>query len=167
MATQRQFAANRESSKKSTGPRSPNGKRVSSQNARKTGAYSTKTVLPEEDAAEFARLRAEYYGEWSPSGPTERCMVERLVFLAWRMARCCRAESGIIDALRQLPKGVGGIPAAYLRDARAGDSLGRIVGMEASTFKTYTATIAALEALQQTRSKRNMPVAREPKVATG
>ena len=166
MATQKQIAANRENAKKSTGPRNPNGKEVSSRNARKTGVFSRKTLLPEDDAAEFARLRAEYYGEWSPSGPSERCLVERLVILAWRMARCCRAESGIIDALRNLPEGKGGVAAAYLRDARAGDSLGRIVGMEASTFKTYTATIAALEALQQTRSKRNALVAKEPNVAT-
>ena len=167
MATQSQMAANRENAKKSTGPRTPNGKQVSSQNARKTGVFSKQTLLPEENAAEFARLRAEYYGEWTPLGATERLLVERLVILAWRMARCSRAESGMIDALRQLPKGVGGIPAAYLRDARAGDSLSRVVSMEAITFKSYVATIATLEKLQQTRSKRTAPPAQEPTAAAG
>jgi len=161
------MAANRGNAKKSTGPRTPNGKQVSSQNARKTGVFSRQILLPEENAAELARLRTEYYDEWSPLGATERLLVERLVVLAWGMARYSRAESGMIDALRQLPKGVGGISAAYLRDARGGDSLGHVVSMEAATFKSYVATIAALEKLRQTRSKRNAPPAQEATPAAG
>jgi len=167
MATARQIAANRENAKKSTGPRDPKAKQRTSQNARKTGVYSKQNLLAEENPADFARLRADYYREWLPQGPTETWMVERIVMLVWRMARCNRAEAGMIDALRRLPKGTGGIPAAYLRDAKAGDSLGRIVGMEVVTFRSYVATIAALEKLQQTREKRSGLAVKKPAALAG
>ena len=166
MATKRQIEANRANAKKSTGPRTLNGKQVSSQNSRKTGIFCKQALLPEEDGEEFARLRAEYYDEWTPLGATERLLVERLVVLAWRMARCSRDESGMIDALRYLPKGKGGIAAAYLRDARNGDSLGRVVNTEAASFKSYTATIHTLQKLQETRSKRHTPSGQGPTPAT-
>ena len=159
MATLKQITANRENAKKSTGPRTPNGIRASSQNARKTGVYAKHGLLPEESEDSFAQLHADYYRDCIPVGPTEILMVERLVALAWRMARFPRAEAGMIDGLRRLAKGIGGTGAAYLHNAISGDPLGRIVSMEASTFKAYVATMADLKKIQQARKERDgLPV---------
>ena len=53
MATEKQIQANRNNAKKSTGPRTEQGKAASSQNALKHGLLARDAVLPGEDPAEL------------------------------------------------------------------------------------------------------------------
>ena len=55
MASKAQIKANRENAKKSTGPRTAEGKALVSLNALKHGLLAQDAVLPEEDPAEFDR----------------------------------------------------------------------------------------------------------------
>ena len=57
MATKAQIKANRENAKKSTGPRTEEGKARVSLNALKHGLLARDAVLPSEDPAEFDRQR--------------------------------------------------------------------------------------------------------------
>ena len=69
MATPAQIEANRLNAKKSTGPRTPQGKAVSSMNALKHGLRANPAPLPHEDpelAAARARAWFDYY---HPQGP--------------------------------------------------------------------------------------------------
>ena len=55
MATEKQKKANRENAKKSTGPRTEEGKARSSQNGIKHGLLARDAVMADEDPAEYDR----------------------------------------------------------------------------------------------------------------
>jgi hypothetical protein len=71
--TQKQLEANRLNAKKSTGPASPRGRAVSSQNARKF------ELLPFEKPEFPASLNAQYYAHFIPKGAKERQLVDTMV----------------------------------------------------------------------------------------
>src|SRR4051794_35565070 len=104
MATDKQIEANRRNAKLSTGPKTIHGKRNSSMNALRVGVFVKHLLLPDDDSAEFARLRIALHEEWRPVGPTENSLVERLVALLWRQRRLYRAESGLYTMYRQCPE---------------------------------------------------------------
>ena len=91
MVSARKLAANRRNALKSTGPRTPEGKRISSMNALKHGLRSERVLRELEsrtDLAEaFARLREELKRELLPIGSTEQLLVERIVEYAWKLRR--------------------------------------------------------------------------------
>ena len=94
MATEPQIAANRRNSKKSTGPKSPEGKLTVSKNAVRHGLLANNGLLPDEDPEEFARFFAEIFESLDPAGASEESLVERIIWLTWRLGRARRAEAG-------------------------------------------------------------------------
>ena len=64
MATRRQIKAFRKNAKHSTGPRTPEGKARSSQNARKHGLFARDTLLPDENPEEFLQSGYPLYSSW-------------------------------------------------------------------------------------------------------
>ena len=87
MATQAQINANQKNAQKSTGPRTPEGKRAVSQNALKHGLFADQAVSRGESHAEYESLRQAMLAEWRPLGPTESMLAERIVSLSWRLRR--------------------------------------------------------------------------------
>ena len=69
---------NRANAQHSTGPKSIIGKLRSSQNSFQHGLYSEQLVLPNEDPAEFDRLRATLRNEHQPANTTEEILVDEL-----------------------------------------------------------------------------------------
>ena len=97
MASRRQVAANRKNAKRSTGPATPAGRTISSQNAIKHGLLSQNLfVLPWEDPVEFSLLAAYLFDDWQPKGWMENFLVEQIASLQWRMHRARAWETGII-----------------------------------------------------------------------
>jgi hypothetical protein len=80
-------AVNRANAQKSSGPRTEQGKAVSSQNSFKHGLYSKAIVIPGEDPAKFEALRADLAAEHRPVGVTEEMLVDELAQHYWRMKR--------------------------------------------------------------------------------
>ncbi|WP_284155024.1 hypothetical protein [Sulfuricystis thermophila] len=66
-------------------------------NAVKHGILSRCTVLPHEDAAEFADLLAALVDEHQPAGATEMHLVEDLAAIMWRKRRVMVAEGATIN----------------------------------------------------------------------
>ena len=87
MPSDKQIAANRRNSRKSTGPKSSAGKAASSMNALKTGLYAKAQVLPTEKAADFETLTAEYYDQFRPDTPEFRDLVDEFITLVWQLRR--------------------------------------------------------------------------------
>ena len=78
---------NKRNAQRSTGPRTITGKGRVSTNAVKHGAYAEALFMLGESEEDFAKLKAGMEESFSPVGPLETSMVERLVSLWWRMDR--------------------------------------------------------------------------------
>ena len=82
-----QREASRTNGAQSQGPRTPEGKARSSQNAIKHGIYSTRVVLTNENPAEYQAMLDSYIAEWRPVGQTEADLLLQMVNAMWRMHR--------------------------------------------------------------------------------
>jgi hypothetical protein len=92
MASDAQINANRRNAQKSTGPRTPEGKAISSRNSLVHGLTSQSHQLPGEDPADLSALRDEYLDHYQPVGPIEAGLVERIALAHYRLNRAARME---------------------------------------------------------------------------
>ncbi len=92
MSTSSQIA-NAANAQLSTGPRTEEGKRQSSQNARTHGLTAQHPVIPHEDRAAFDQLRAQLLAETKPQGTLQQIIFEELVHSAWNLRRVRAMEA--------------------------------------------------------------------------
>ena len=97
MTTNRQILANRQNSRKSTGPKSHNGKAKSKLNAMTHGLLAADLIVRDEDPAEFAQVLEYLVDDLQPQGPLEALLVERVAACMWRLRRLYRVEAGIFN----------------------------------------------------------------------
>ncbi|MBI4877487.1 MAG: hypothetical protein HY822_22895 [Acidobacteria bacterium] len=95
MASPAQAAAN---AQRSTGPRTPEGKARSSQNACKHGLTAREAVVAPEDKAEFDEFLADYRADLQPEGVLEETLFSQLVTASWNLRRIRRLETGFAAA---------------------------------------------------------------------
>jgi hypothetical protein len=95
MTTEKQAEANRRNARKSTGPKTPEGKALVSRNALKHGLLSRQVVLPDENEEAFGELDEHLRDELQPVGVLENLLVDRVVSGYWRLIRLGRVEAGI------------------------------------------------------------------------
>ena len=97
MSTQAQNAANRPNAKKSTGPRTAEGKQNSSMNALKWGLSSRDgaVVLPTESREEFEAFRAALLADIELVGAIEEELARIVVEEFWRIRRGATIERGV------------------------------------------------------------------------
>ncbi len=92
-----QFAANRANAAGSTGPRTPDGKARSAQNARKHGFAAAAYTIPRlEDIDEIAELRESVIDLYKPTNAQELFAVERIAITQQSMNRASRLEAGTL-----------------------------------------------------------------------
>jgi hypothetical protein len=87
--------ANRRNARKSTGPRTAEGKKTSSRNATTHGLFCRDLVLPGEEADRFHLLRESILRALKPQDAMELALVDRLVCDQWRLNRLQRAEMAL------------------------------------------------------------------------
>jgi len=97
MTSEKQIAANRRNSRRSTGPKTEAGKKKSSRNALKHGLLSTSFLLPSEDPKEFAEFAAAMRDELGPAGTFESFFVDQIISACWRLRRAALIEAGILS----------------------------------------------------------------------
>ena len=90
-----QINANRENAKKSTGPRTAEGKAASSRNRLLHGLRANKHILLDEDPAEFLSLVQNLFETFRPVGDAEETLVLRIAAAQWRLGRIFPMEAGI------------------------------------------------------------------------
>ena len=98
MTTNAQIKANRNNAKKSTGPRTEEGKTRASKNALKHGLLARDTVLPSEDPAEFDSQLSALEADIQPANSLEFELVRQIADSQWRMRRLTRLETGFLAA---------------------------------------------------------------------
>jgi hypothetical protein len=121
MATEAQVLANRANAGKSTGPRTPEGKAVVSQNAVKHGLLARAAALQGEDPEEFAEYREQLLEELGAEGALEATVAERIVGLSWRLQRAARSQNAAFETLydkqaARAPKGSVGLGPGIAAD---------------------------------------------------
>jgi hypothetical protein len=92
MATDKQIEANRLNAQKSTGPRTPEGKAASSQNAIIHGLRARAVVLPGEDQQAFDELLQSLRGEYQPQAASEDLLVQQAAITWWKLTRLAAIE---------------------------------------------------------------------------
>ncbi len=101
--SEKQLAANRANSARSTGPRTPDGKARSAQNARKHGfAASAFAVVRLEELDEVARLKDDLVTDYQPANSQECFAVERIALAQHALLRAARLEAGLFTACMDL-----------------------------------------------------------------
>jgi hypothetical protein len=139
MTTEARIHANRRNAQKSTGPKTPQGKAVVSQNALKHGLSARHDVITTESQADFDLHRDALLAELDPLSPMESMLADRIVSLSWRLKRADLIQNQTIDALNEETttnplanlakslclKGLG-FPQDETSDSRPDLTLGRI-----------------------------------------
>jgi hypothetical protein len=93
MTTEQQLAANRANAQKSTGPKTPGGKYISSRNGTRDGSFAESIILPGESAERFRKLHASYIDQFQPATVYERDLVETMTVNRWRLRRVWELET--------------------------------------------------------------------------
>ncbi len=99
MSSKRKSAANRRNAQRSTGPKTPEGKAASAQNATSHGLSSSFTVLPHEDHEAYAQLAETLQKEHAPTTEHEKFLVARMAESRWRLDRTHRFEAVAFEQL--------------------------------------------------------------------
>ena len=87
MSSPTKIAANRANARRSTGPRTLDGKARASRNALTHGLSARRAVLPNEDPAEYAAFVAAHMEDLRPVGCVETSLVRDIATCSWRLAR--------------------------------------------------------------------------------
>ena len=111
--SEKKLAANRANAAKSTGPKTPAGKRNASRNNLRHGLLSGMVLIPGESAVRFAALVNSFIGSCQPETPIEMIEVEKLAAHQWRQQRIWALESvGIAHEMHHQPETLSGENAA-------------------------------------------------------
>lgn len=95
MTTKRKVEANRRNARKSTGPKSPEGKARVSRNAVTHGLCSRKALLPNEDLRRMRAQLAALRRDLKPQGAHEESLVVLMARDLRKLARQDRLEAGV------------------------------------------------------------------------
>jgi hypothetical protein len=149
MASEKQMVANRVNAKRSTGPKSTQGKALSRMNAYRHGLTAETIVIGDEDPRAFDRLRAELEEEYYPRPGIESELVERLAVLMWRLRRIPTFEAALIELRREnLPSGE---PVIAFQTSR--ETLAALFRYEAAIMNSFNRTLQQLLFLQDRRAR--------------
>ena len=99
MSSQKQINANRQNAKKSTGPKTPEGKAKSAQNATTHGLTASSDVIKGESQEQFDAHKQGFLDVLSPQNAVEDFLAGRVVSLAWRLKRAERIQNMLVDCM--------------------------------------------------------------------
>jgi hypothetical protein len=101
MTSDKQIEANRLNALQSTGPRTDEGKALSSQNAIRHGLLARQVVIAGESEEEFGSFQERLLASLEPVGELELMLADRIVSNFWRLARAGRIEVELFDVVKK------------------------------------------------------------------
>jgi len=156
MSTQRQIDANRLNALQSTGPRTAQGKAVSSQNALKSGLDADSPFVIGESRQEFAELQDEYFARFLPRSPDERFLVDTLIRNEWLLRRLFRVESQLWEYHTMRASRSEGVPLGEAFGT-ASDVFMRLHRRVSHDERSYKEALRDLQRLQAGRQSAPAP----------
>ena len=169
MATTAQVFANRENSKFSTGPRTPEGKAASSRNGTSHGLSAADPVLPHEDRDQFNALLDRYKSDFAPVTAHEEFLVSQMAGARWKLDRAERIENIMFSALESPadPATTEGLMAQAFLDNDTAGGFARLDRYRANLERTYHRCARELRhALRTKRSQFHGTCSKEIRKAT-
>ena len=142
MTTAAQIVANRKNAKRSTGPRTREGKTASSRNALKHGLTAETYILPGEDPHKYEMLRQQVFDEINPNSLIAQMLTERLTGLLWRLRRASTFEASLFAWVAHQQSECHGIPSES--HAQRSDKIGGPEGRSAHMKGQNEANFAGL-----------------------
>jgi hypothetical protein len=134
---------------KSTGPRTPEGKAVSSRNSMKHGLASGQLMIPGEDPAAFEAMLSEYENDFQAANSVEADLVYDLAKYRWLTDRALRLQAAALS---------GG-------DALIPTQLPLLIRYHTTHHRAFHTTLKALQAAQKERKKAEQEfVSQQPKI---
>ena len=118
MSSIRRILASRANGALSRGPSTPQGKRLSSQNARTHGLLARDLLLDSESHHTFARLLRAHLDRFQPADQVEYGLIEEMVAAHWRMRRAWALETRMLqNQAAGLPVGPDSHPLDHIAEA--------------------------------------------------
>jgi hypothetical protein len=153
MASHKQIRANRRNARKSTGPKTQEGKASVSHNALKHGLLSQKMLLPHEDKTALVQLSEHLHSQLQPVGELESLLVERIVAAAWRLRRVLTVEAEIYEEERfkSYAPGQNSLGIAFIRDANGANAFSKLFRYETTIEGGLYKALHELQRLQAAR----------------
>jgi hypothetical protein len=137
--------ASRRNGARSRGPRTPEGKARSAQNALKHGLRAQRfVVLAVEDAAGFQALEAALIEDLAPVGALQSVLAQRVAIAAWRLARADRIEAEMLANQRGVPD----LGLVLTRDGHGARAFPTLLRYRGTALAEFTRCLRALKALQ-------------------
>jgi len=137
----RKLAANRLNARRSTGPKTPDGKQRSAQNSYKTGIFARQlffnTDAGRKEWEAYEGFVAAMYEHYQPVGIMEETLVDRVVSAAVRSARVLWFET----------------EAFARKDTFWGNCIDKVLRYQTTTDRQLTKAIELLEEVQQKRKQ--------------
>jgi len=157
MSTTAQIFANRENSKHSTGPRTPEGKAASSPNAKTHGLSAADPVLPHEDRNQFNALLERYQSDLAPETAHEEFLVAQMAGARWKLDRAERIETAMFAALESPgdPTTTEALMAQAFIDKDTGTGFARLDRYRACLERTYHRCARELRATRKEQNEAN------------
>ena len=146
MSSTAQTSANRENSKHSSGPRTPEGKAASSQNSKTHGFSAADPVLPNEDRKEFNALLVSYQCDLVPETAHEEFLVKQIAGAHWKLDRLQGIETAMFAALEDITQAMTNPETAI--------AFTRLERYRASLERTYHRCVRELRAARK-QEKQN------------
>ncbi|MBI4906393.1 MAG: hypothetical protein HY820_22375 [Acidobacteria bacterium] len=157
--------AARRNGAQSHGPVTEEGRRRSSQNARKHNFFASYATLPDEDRAEFGTILDAYNEEYSPETITESHFVHDLADAEWRLQRVRThlADLQVMAMTKFQPAKSSAEAFHYL--AKDGPTLGLLLRYETKFQRQYDKALQQILALRDRRPTPVTETAEAPNVA--
>ena len=89
--------AARRNGAKSNGPKTPEGKAISSANSLRHGMTAKNILLTNENPEAYTKLADAYYEKFQPADDVERDLVDEMVIAKWRQRRDWSNEAALFD----------------------------------------------------------------------
>ena len=168
MISDAQIAANRENAKKSSGPKTPEGRACVAANSVTHGLTGRFRLLDGESPVSLDNLIAQLTAEHHPYRETEFFLVRQLAELQLRIGRASSLEAELMLAVVD-PNSPADTPhailaRAFLKDCDFDTTLLRLNRYEGSLRRSYLATLRELRQQQKSRQDES-PFINEPSVA--
>jgi hypothetical protein len=135
--------------KRSTGPRTAEGKAASRLNGIRHGLYSEVTLVAGESEAELAAFGKRLRADLAPVGEVEFMLADRIVSLSWRLRRLIALEAAVFEH-EEAPCTYERAPGRAFAGA-CGDKLMRVSAYEAKLDRQLFKTMHELQRIQAAR----------------